>query len=68
MEKYTAIRKDLIQELKTYLVGPHSVDEILGKDIRPMQLYLTGKLVPFGSSSDVVNERDNAIETHVQVT
>lgn len=68
METYTILRKDLIQELETYLVGPGNVDEILGKDIRPMQLYLTGKLVPFGSSSDVVNERDNAIETHVQVS
>lgn len=68
LEKYTALRKDLIQELETYLVGPHTTDEILGKDISPMQLYLTGKLVPFGSSSDVVNERDNAIETHVQLS
>lgn len=68
MENYTILRKDLIEELETHLVGPHTEDEILGKDIRPMQLYLTGKLVPFGSSSDVVNERDNAIETHVQVS
>lgn len=68
MQSYTTLRKDLIQELETYLVGPHKVDEVLGKEIRPMQLYLTGKLVPYGSSSDVVNERDNAIETHVQVS
>lgn len=33
-----------------------------------MQFYLTGKLVPLGSTSDVVNERDNAIETHIQVS
>lgn len=68
MEQYSILRKELIDELETYLVGPRTVDEILGKDIRPMQLYLTGKLVPFGSTSDVVNERDLAIETHVEVS
>lgn len=68
MEKYSILRKDLIHELETYLVGPRAADEILGAEVRPMQLYLTGKLVPFGSTSDVVNERDNAIETHVQVS
>lgn len=67
MADYNTLRKDLIQELETFLVGPHDKYEILGKDVRPMQLYLTGKLVPFGSSSDVVNERDNAIETNVQI-
>lgn len=66
MEHYKVLRKDLIQELENYLVGPHSAYEILGKEVRPMQFYLTGKLVPLGSSSDVINERDNAIETHVQ--
>ncbi|RDV35217.1 DISARM system helicase DrmA [Lysinibacillus capsici] len=68
MEKYALLRKDLIHELETYLVGPRDTDEILGTEIRPMQLYLTGKLVPFGSTSDVVNERDNAIDTHVQAS
>lgn len=67
MGYYKVLRKDLIQELENYLVGPHSAYEILGKELRPMQFYLTGKLVPLGSSSDVINERDNAIETHVQV-
>ncbi|QFK71952.1 helicase [Pradoshia sp. D12] len=65
MKEYGLLRKDLIHELETYLVGPRMEDEILGTNIRPMQFYLTGKLVPFGSTSDVVNERDNAIETHV---
>ncbi|OIN66536.1 helicase [Exiguobacterium sp. KRL4] len=68
MEQYSVLRKELIHELETYLVGPRAIDEILGKEIRPMQLYLTGKLVPFGSTSDVVNERDLAIETHVEVS
>lgn len=66
MENYKVLRKDLIQELGNYLIGPHSTYEILGKEVRPMQFYLTGKLVPLGSSADVINERDNAIETHVQ--
>lgn len=68
MKQYTVLRKGLIHELETYLIGPRMQDEILGKNIRPMQFYLTGKLVPFGSTSDVINERDNAIETHVQVS
>lgn len=68
MEQYSVLRKELIHELETYLVGPRAIDEILGKEIRPMQLYLTGKLVPFGSTSDVVNERDLSIETHVEVS
>lgn len=66
MGYYKVLRKDLIQELENYLVGPHSTYEILGKEVRPMQFYLIGKLVPLGSSSDVINERDNALETHVQ--
>lgn len=68
MKQYTVLRKGLIHELETFLIGPRMQDEILGKNIRPMQFYLTGKLVPFGSTSDVINERDNAIETHVQVS
>ena len=68
MEQYSILRKDLIHELESYLVGPRREDEILGENIRPMQFYLTGKLVPLGSTSDVVNERDNAIETHIQVS
>ena len=66
MEQYGQLRKDLIDELETYLVGPRLEDEVLGANIRPMQFYLSGKLVPFGSTSDVVNERDNAVDTHVQ--
>lgn len=51
------IRSNLIDELETFLVGPRSDDEILGSKIRPMVLYLTGKLVPLGATSDVVNEK-----------
>lgn len=32
-----------------------------------MVLYLTGKLVPLGATSDVVNEKENVIETHVEI-
>ncbi|TSI07645.1 DISARM system helicase DrmA [Lysinibacillus sp. BW-2-10] len=67
MNKYQLIRNDLIRELESFLVGPRKEDEILGSKLRPMQVYLSGKLVPFGSTADVVNERDNAIETHVEV-
>lgn len=64
---YQSIRSNLIDELETFLVGPRSDDEILGSKIRPMVLYLTGKLVPLGATSDVVNEKENVIETHVEI-
>lgn len=68
MLNYKNTRNDLINELETFLVGPRSDDEILGAKIRPMSLYLTGKLVPIGATSDVVNEKENAIETHVEIS
>lgn len=68
MSNYKVLRNELIEELETYLVGPRNDDEILGAKIRPMALYLTGKLVPIGATSDVVNEKENAIETHVEVS
>ncbi|MEB6549449.1 hypothetical protein MXL46_10135 [Heyndrickxia sporothermodurans] len=68
MHDYKNIRNDLINELETFLVGPRNEDEILGAKIRPMALYLTGKLVPLGATSDVVNEKENAIETHLEIS
>jgi hypothetical protein len=67
MKDYQVLRNELIDELETFLVGPRSDNEILGSKIRPMALYLTGKLVPIGATSDVVNEKDQAIETHVEI-
>lgn len=68
MSNYQDLRKDLIKELESFLIGPRNDDEILGSKIRPMAFYLTGKLVPIGATSDVVNEKENAIETHVEIT
>ncbi|NLJ17675.1 DISARM system helicase DrmA [Globicatella sulfidifaciens] len=68
MTDYQSLRNDLIKELETFLIGPRKDDEILGAKIRPMALYLTGKLVPVGATSDVVNEKENAIETHVEIS
>ena len=68
MDNYQGVRNDLINELETFLIGPRKDDEILGKQLRPMQVYLSGKLVPFGATSDVVNEREHAIETHVEIS
>lgn len=67
MKNYQIIRNDLIKELESFLIGPRKENEILGSKLRPMAVYLLGKLVPFGATSDVVNERDNAIETHVEM-
>lgn len=67
MNDYQVLRNDLIDELETFLVGPRKDDEILGAKIRPMALYLTGKLVPIGATSDVVNEKEQAIDTHVEI-
>lgn len=68
MVAYQSLRNDLINQLETFLIGPRIDDEILGSKIRPMALYLTGKLVPIGATSDVVNEKENAIETHVEIS
>lgn len=68
MHDYRNTRNDLINELETFLIGPRNEDEVLGAKIRPMSLYLTGKLVPIGATSDVVNEKENAIDTHVEVS
>lgn len=57
------MRSNIVKELESFLVGPFSKDEILGSKKNPMALYLSGKLVPFGSTSDVLNEEENAIET-----
>ncbi|WP_138418224.1 DISARM system helicase DrmA [Aquibacillus sediminis] len=60
---YTETRTNMVQDLEKFLVGPFERDEVLGINKRPMALYLTGKLVPFGSSSKVVNEEDLDIQT-----
>ena len=36
--------------------------KVLGQNQRPMQLYLTGKLVPFGSTASVENEIESDTE------
>ncbi|WP_078598093.1 DISARM system helicase DrmA [Evansella clarkii] len=63
-EGYRQTRKEITNKLEKFLVGPFFNDEELGKRRRPMQLYLTGKLVPFGSSSNVVNEEEFDIQTN----
>ena len=65
---YRGIRNDLINELKTFIIGPRKDDEILGKQIRQMQVNLSGELVSFGATSDAVNERENAIGTHAEIS
>lgn len=52
-------------ELERYLVGPFQSEEVLGLKKSPMALYLTGKLVPFGSTSDVLNEEEHAMGQRV---
>lgn len=59
---YVEMRKYITHELEKFLVGPFKEDEILGQSQRPMQLYLTGKLVPFGSTASVENEIESDIE------
>lgn len=63
-DEYKETRSTVIQNLERFLVGPFEDKEILGKSKRPMTMYLTGKLVPFGSSSNVVNESDLDIQTN----
>ena len=62
---YLEARQTVHSELQRFLVGPFEKNEELGSFKRPMQLYLTGKLVPFGSTGSVEEERKEGIETGV---
>lgn len=64
LEAYKGVRSEVVKDLERFLVGPFTKDEELGSQRRPMQLYLTGKLVPFGSSSNVVKEEELDIQTN----
>lgn len=64
LDGYIQTRSDIINNLERFLVGPFDKNEELGLRKRPMQLYLTGKLVPIGSSSNVVNEEEFDIQTN----
>lgn len=64
LEAYRETRGKITKKLEKFLVGPFGANEELGHKKRPMQLYLTGKLVPFGSSSNVVNEEEFDIQTN----
>lgn len=63
LSSFVHIRSNLVQELEKFLVGPFAEDEVLGSKKNPMALYLTGKLVPYGATSEVINEEENSIET-----
>ncbi|USK68576.1 DISARM system helicase DrmA [Peribacillus asahii] len=63
-DQYTNTRTEIVHSLEKYLVGPFEESEILGERKRPMSLYLTGKLVPFGSTSNVENESEQDIQTN----
>ncbi|MGG2093483.1 DISARM system helicase DrmA [Bacillus sp. S13(2024)] len=57
-------RQDLLYNLEQILVGPFEEKEVLSRKKSPMALYLTGKLVPFGSTVEVVNEDEAGIQTN----
>lgn len=63
LSPYVNVRSNIVSQLEKLLVGPLVEDEVLGSKKNPMTFYLTGKLVPFGSTSDVINEEENEIET-----
>ncbi|PEK99525.1 helicase [Bacillus sp. AFS017336] len=64
LDPYLERRKDLISNLESILIGPIEEKEILSSKKTPNALYLTGKLVPFGSTVEVVNEEDYEIQTN----
>src|SRR5699024_692157 len=61
---YAKTRTDITKELERFLVGPFTETEELGWNRRPMGVYLSGKLAPFGSSSQVVNEEEVEVQTN----
>lgn len=64
---YVEMRKHITSELESFLVGPFNENEVLGQNQRPMQLYLTGKLVPFGSTASVENEIESETEIFITI-
>ncbi|WP_462411408.1 DISARM system helicase DrmA [Neobacillus sp. Marseille-QA0830] len=60
---YVERRSHLVEDLQKWFVGPLEEEEILGKRKPPMSFYLTGKLAPYGSTFEVVNEEENDIRT-----
>ncbi|HHB1766557.1 TPA: DISARM system helicase DrmA [Bacillus cereus] len=57
-------RTELIADLEKFLIGPIEEHEVLSSKKTPMALYLTGKLVPFGSTVEVVNEEEYDVQTN----
>jgi len=64
MGQYIKERERVMNELEQFLVGPFETEEVLGRQKNPMRFYLTGKLVPLGSSDAVVKEEELEVETH----
>jgi hypothetical protein len=60
---YVERRTKLLEDLKKLFVGPFEEEEILGKQKPPMSFYLTGKLAPYGSTFEVINEEENDVKT-----
>ncbi|WP_338472801.1 DISARM system helicase DrmA [Niallia sp. XMNu-256] len=60
---YIKRRSLLVNDLEKLFVGPLEENEILGKRKPPMSFYLTGKLAPYGSTFEVINEEENDIKT-----
>ncbi len=60
---YVERRSHLVDDLQKLFVGPFEEEEVLGRRKPPMSLYLTGKLAPYGSTFEVVNEDENDIKT-----
>lgn len=62
-EGYRIQRETIVNDLRKMLIGPCEESDNLDKDDVPMSKYLCGKLVPIGSTSEVVNEEENDINT-----
>ncbi len=63
MKPYIQRRSHLVEDLQKLFVGPLEEDEVLGKRKPPMSFYLTGKLAPYGSTFEVINEEESDIRT-----
>ncbi|MFA9397877.1 MAG: DISARM system helicase DrmA [Clostridiaceae bacterium] len=63
-EEFRTQRQTIVKDLRKMLIGPFDEKECLDKGDIPMSKYLSGKLVPIGSTSRVVNEEENNINTN----
>ncbi|AKL94715.1 helicase domain-containing protein [Clostridium aceticum] len=62
-DAYRSQRNEIVSELRKMLIGPFEEKEKLDTSKAPMSFYLGGKLAPFGSTFEIINEQEHEVNT-----